>query len=100
MFKPFFVHSKHQPGKLPNRAPRGFTVFVRPDTLAHGNILVHTTFCSSKDEFNKKIGRDQAQAQQPISISARMLDVHMNNCHQQVWGDSSYSYGYLYKRMV
>lgn len=61
MFKPFFIHSNHAPGKMSNRHPRGFTAYVAPDDTDDHVVSMRVAFCSPKDEFNKKIGRYQAE---------------------------------------
>ena len=102
MFKPFFVHQYREPGKLPNRQPRGFTVWVTPDQHIKGNILVNTAWCSPKDEFSKKKGREQAMNSWPISMRPQQLPVHLSNCSKNVWGYASPedAFYYLFKRML
>lgn len=102
MFKPFFVHQYREPGKLPNRSPRGFTVWVTPDQHIKGNILVNTAWCSPKDEFSKKKGREQAMNSWPISMRPQQLPVHLVNCFSNVWGypNQEKDFYYLFKRML
>ena len=73
MFKPFYIHEHHQPGKLTGRTPRGFTLKVSPDPLDHHNIIVSGAWCSNKDEFNKKTGRSQADIAEQKTINKRTL---------------------------
>jgi len=103
MFKPFFVHEHRAPGKLSNRGPRGFTIFVGPDQHIKGNILVSATWCSPKDQFVKRIGREKAVEAFPVSMKATALPLYIANCHNTVW-NCSYNqpeqFFYLFKRML
>lgn len=60
MFKPFYIHRNHKPGRRPNHKPRGFTALVSP-TNDRRKVAMAVTFCSPKDEFNKATGRKEAQ---------------------------------------
>lgn len=59
-FKPFFVHKFHGTGKMPNRHARGFTAHIKPSDQLH-KVLMSVAWCSPKDQFNKKTGREQSQ---------------------------------------
>lgn len=104
MFKPFFVHQYHQSGKMPNRHPRGFTVFVSPDQHVKGNVLVHTAWCSPKDEFNKKKGREAAMNTWPVSMSPKAVPKHVSACMDTTFGTNQptdeQDFYYLFKRML
>jgi len=73
VFKPFYVHEHHQPGKLSGRQPRGFTLKVSPDQANSRNVLVSGAWCSNKDEFNKRTGRVLADVAESKSINKRTL---------------------------
>lgn len=103
MFKGFFVHLNRGPGKLPNRNPRGATIYVEPDTQVKGNILVYTAWCSPKDEYNKAVGRERSINTFPVSMEPKLLPVHVANCHRNVWSSvhaHESDFYYLYKRML
>lgn len=104
MFKPFFVHEHKQPGKMSNRGPRGFTVFVGPDQHVKGNMLVSTAWCSPKDQFVKKIGRLQASTTYPISMKAHLLPKHVAECTSSLYPEAGEidegNFYYLFKRML
>ena len=104
MFKPFFVHEHKQPGKMSNRGPRGFTVFVGPDQHIKGNVLVSTAWCSPKDQFIKKVGRQAAQDSFPVSMKAHTLPKHVAECFATLFGGviglSESHFFYLFKRMI
>ena len=103
MFKPFFVHEHKQPGKMSNRGPRGFTVLVGPDQHVKGNVLVSTAWCSPKDQFVKRVGRNQALEAFPSSIKAHKLPEHMVDCYTALYPHhfmQESSFYYLFKRML
>jgi len=103
MFKPFFVHEHKQPGKMSNRGPRGFTVFVGPDPHVRGNILVSAAWCSPKDQFVKRLGREQARNAFPVSMKATTLPKYISECFNTLWEGPCYnehSFYYLFKRML
>jgi hypothetical protein len=60
MFKPFFYHYNRGPGKLSNREPRGFTAHFKPMDMSQRHVWMSVAWCSPKDEFNKKVGRETA----------------------------------------
>ena len=102
-FKPFFTHIKRGPGKLPNRQPRGATVYVQPDLQTPGNVLVHTVWCSPKDEFNKRLGRERSINTFPISVPARRLPEHLSQTEKSIFPEHfamEQDFYYLYKRML
>jgi hypothetical protein len=106
MFKPFFVHRHHGPGKLPNRSPRGFTMLVSPCLDPVGNPLPHlvhvqTAWCSPKDQFCKRAGRSQAQIATLERLNKRKLafEIAMNEFHcnlTDVVNEASWNYIYKY----
>ena len=58
-FKPFFIHSHHQPGHLPNRYARGFTMHISPHDDPR-MVKASMAWCSPKDQFCKRDGRSFA----------------------------------------
>jgi len=103
-FKPFFIHINSGPGKLPNRQPRGATVYVQPDLQTPGNVLLHTAWCSPKDEFNKRLGRERSINAFPVSVSARQLPKHLAQTQKSVFPYllvlQEQAFYYLYKRLM
>ena len=100
-FKPFFVHRHWGAGKMPNRHPRGFTLYVQP-TEDSKVVLVGTAWCSPKDQFCKKTGRSQAQAAQGMLINKREVpfNIAINEFHcglsdMVVEANWNYIYKYL-----
>lgn len=82
MFKSFYIHRHHPAGKLPNRAPRGFTALISPATTTfefggditnvdHRHTFMQVAFCSPKDQFNKKEGRKFAAQAKVEKINKR-----------------------------
>ena len=102
-FKPFFVHEHREPGPLPNRGARGFTVFVEPDALNPQNILVRTAFCSPKDQFCKAKGREIAKGKHGLlSMRPQMLPLQLAKSAEHVYQlpvIAEGNYYYLLKRM-
>lgn len=74
MFKSFYVHQHHN-NKCDKRdnAPRGFTLSVQQDPNQARNVLVQGAWCSNKDNFSRKIGRDTAGKAEVKSINKREL---------------------------
>lgn len=70
MFKPFFVHHHHQPGKLSNRHPRGFTALIE-DAADNKYISMRVALCSPKDQYSRKQGRSYAQQSRQELIPKR-----------------------------
>jgi hypothetical protein len=56
MFKPFFIHRNHSPGKLPSKVIRGFTAYIEPDNDPQ-YVKMQVAMCSPNDQFSKKLGR-------------------------------------------
>lgn len=104
MFKSFFVHENRGPGKLPNRFPRGFTAYIAPND--ERTVKLSIAFCSPKDQFCKRTGRDTAQATQPVVMNKREVPQALADAFNKIYGyDSGYGYpesAYLYtlKHMV
>lgn len=67
-FKPFYIHEH---GKYFTKY-RGLTAYISPsDNLRQ--IYVQAAFCSKKDQFCKRIGREQAQLAKAELINTRQL---------------------------
>ena len=75
-FKPFYIHFNRQRRKDDHgharHSPRGFTAFIEPGDTSR-EVKVRIAFCSYKDEFNKKVGREQAHAKDAQVINTRDL---------------------------
>ena len=105
MFKPFFIHSHREPGKLPNRSPRGYTIHVEPDAHIKGNVLVRVAWCSPKDQFVKALGREKAIDTWPLSVPMKQLPYHVAQCDNTLWYNgkeiaTERAYFHLFKRML
>lgn len=102
MFKPFYVHLNKGPGKMPNRTPRGFTAKVSPHPDDPRKTIMQGTFCSPKDEFNKKQGRATADKAVTTEINRRdvprMLAAMAQVCGYEMHTDRTYLY--VLKNMV
>jgi hypothetical protein len=78
MFKPFFIHKHHNPGKLPNKRARGFTMLIQPHDNAGMEkdpfyVEVSVAFCSPKDEFRKSEGRSVSAAAEKKVLPMRRV---------------------------
>jgi hypothetical protein len=104
MFKPFYVHIHRQPGRMSPSYSRGFTVKVSPDRVEpHTMCSLQVAFCSQKDQFNKKIGRETAETKEPVIVSKRMLPHHLTQLADKVGGKGWYTeseFQYLYKYVL
>lgn len=103
MFKPFYVHYNRGPGKLPNRTPRGFTALVSPHPDHAHLAVMQGTFCSPKDEFNKKEGRSRAVVATMMEVKRREVPRMLSAMENVVYGtdiDKAWSYMYVLKNMV
>ncbi len=72
MFKPFYIHRHHLPGKLSNRHPRGFTAYIE-EAIDSSFVNVRVALCSPKDQYSRKLGRQQAQISVQEVINKREL---------------------------
>jgi len=91
VFKPFYIHEHHQPGKLSGRTPRGFTLRVSPDPENNRNVLVQGAWCSNKDEFNKRTGRSLADIAESKSINKRVLPRLVTQMQQVVYPGTTWA---------
>ena len=100
MFKPFYIHRHHPPGKMPNRNARGFTALISPcvieqfdpesgekigERVDHRQVNVQVAFCSPKDQFVKELGRQFAMSAKIETINKRELPELMNTCENEMW---------------
>lgn len=60
-FTPFFVHIYLHNSKKMNSRTRGITLYVRPFNDLY--CAVHAARCNPKDQYNKKLGAQQAMDQ-------------------------------------
>lgn len=106
MFKPFFVHFNRPVRRTDSsrlrHMPRGFTIKVSPGDEPR-TVKVQTSFCSARDEFVKKQGREFAETA-PINIInprdlPRFVMDASNQCHVRQRA-SDYNYLYLLKYVV
>ena len=70
-FKPFYVHRYLAPGKLPNRNPRAFTAKISEHAFKPDMVIMQATFCSPKDQFCKKLGREYAARAEIVEVKKR-----------------------------
>lgn len=101
MFKPFFIHRNHAPGKMSSRQSRGFTLKISPYPEDDKIALVQGTLCSPKDEFCKRLGRSQAEQSKPEKINKRdvprLLAAMSASCG---WAEDSREYNYVLKYFI
>lgn len=62
---------------------------------------IQVAFCSQKDQFNKKIGRQTVETKEAIVIQKRMLPHQLLQYCKKVtntgwWGESDFHYLYKY----
>ena len=87
MFKPFYVHCNSGTGKMPNRSPRGYTLYISADPDNNRLCRVQGALCSPKDQFNKKIGRETAMSSEIKIINKRDLPTLVGRLDQVVYPD-------------
>ena len=100
--KPFYVHRHGRPGKVSSRFARGFTVYVEENPINSHEVNVGVAFCSPKDQFCKRIGREYAKSAEIKTINKRKLP-KMLAAVATVAGDaltSEKNWEYLYKFML
>ena len=100
MFKPFYVHFHREPGFVPNHYARGFTILVTPDRVDPATMCrVQVAFCSPKDQFNKKEGRETAKLHAEQLIQKRRLPQFVSEQADHVFPNwmLERDYQYLYK---
>jgi len=75
-FKPFFIHFNRPAFKnatsKERHSPRGFTAYISPGTKPR-EVSVQATFCSHRDEFVKKLGRELAMKAEVAQLNPRDL---------------------------
>ena len=72
-FKPFFVHKFHKPGEGFKKKDRGFTAYIQPNPDNNREVFMQVSFCSYRDAFCKKIGREEALKTAREPINTRMV---------------------------
>lgn len=104
--KTFFVHHNRKVFKTDNshrrHQPKGMTICVseHPDPR---QVNVQITFCSNKDEYSKRAGRDAAQAAPKEPINKRALPFVVSTAANHVEGHAltwDQQYYYLYKYLM
>ena len=97
-FKPFFVYFNRPTYKnatsKERHAPRGFTAYIMPGEQPR-EVLVQATFCSSRDEFVKKEGRQLALAAEVAKFNPRDLPKLLSSMAAACAAES-YEQDYLY----
>jgi hypothetical protein len=76
--KPRFVHYHVPCGPWPRRKPRGFTALLTP--LGNGKVEVGLTFCSPRDTWTRKEGREWAEKATPMIIEVNKLPELLATC--------------------
>jgi hypothetical protein len=67
--KPFFVHGHHVPRRNhPCWHPKGFTAYVSFGST-DDKVKLSATFCSPKDNFSKKLGRENALVAEVVEVN-------------------------------
>ena len=101
MFNTFYIHKNRGPGKLPNRAPRGFTLMVAPHATNERLVECRGTFCSPKDQFSKKEGRSRCATAEVKLIRKRELPTLLYAMDNYAGGNTSASdWNYTLKYVV
>lgn len=110
-FKPFFFHHDELRGMskqtlkelstVQRHRPRGFTMFVQPSDNPR-MIKVQVAMCSPKDNFCKKIGREQALQHEIKEINARDLPKTIGEfVSKTTWGCAwARGYDYMLKYVI
>jgi ribosomal protein L15 len=102
-FKPFYIHSQHQ--TTSRRSPKkGFTAYISPSSKKR-ECKVQITFCSNKDQFCKKIGREEVLKAVEITCNPRQVAKILGEAYvyslygpQQaaLWAEERFFYVYKY----
>jgi len=102
-FKTFYLHAHHGAKKLSNSHPRGFTALISANPDDPRTVKMQVTFCSPKDQFNKKEGRKFAALAHTETINKRQVP-RMLAALSQVANLQFHSYDehwfYVYKYML
>lgn len=111
--KPFYVHKtrvcyKNDPARI-KHLPRGFTALIQDDPQNKHHCLFSIVYCSSKDVFSKKKGREFVADVIPTSINKRdvpkqlaLAEIHIcrwadkASVHDWKAVESDYYYLYMY----
>lgn len=100
--KSFFIHRCHNPGKIPHSVSRGFTAHIKQNPLDDTSVLVSVSFCNPKDEFNKKIGREQAMQGTYEPFNKKDVPTILAACNHTMWkhtATEASEFYYVYKYM-
>jgi len=108
--KPFYIHHhrevfKHEKANR-RHLPKGFTALISPVggvPNADRMVLFSATFCSNKDEYSKKAGREAVKDIIPELVNKRDVPRLLGECEQYVehWPLSMESdYYYVLKYLV
>ena len=104
MFKPFFIHEHREPGKVPSGTTRGFTAKITPDRIDPAKkCFIQVAFCSAKDQFNKKIGRETAEKKEQHFIDKKLVPIFLSVYCGKVWPNEDIhksEFYYVYRYML
>ena len=103
--KPFYIHfqrpvSKDAHGALKHK-PRGFTALIKENPDDARTVLMQVTFCSTRDQFCKKTGRQEADLAKTEAINKRRVPELLNACVGACQGITEPNhYDYVWKYML
>jgi hypothetical protein len=102
-FKPFYIHYQN-PYIDHHHNTRGFTAYIAPGKKKR-ECNVQISMCSKKDQFCKKIGREEAHKTVKITCNPRQIAKILGEAQQYClgmggFGDYEYQYYYVYKYML
>lgn len=80
-FKPFYIHGQRLPMKKDKSKqrslPRAFTAYISP-SLDNNKANVQVTFCSYKDQFVKKLGREKVHTKPVYEVEKKEVGFHLD----------------------
>lgn len=85
-FKPFYIHKQtrlKETGKF-----RGFSAYIEPSE-DHRKVLIKITYCSRKDEFCRKKGREALAQMESKEINSRTLPAALDEAWLKCYGLSA-----------
>ena len=103
-FKPFYIYRnnprRHTDSGAVKRMPRGFTAKIEPSQEKH-KVLVSISFCSYKDEFVKKKGREIVDLLPGQLVNARDVAKVLSDAQDRCgWSGGEYFFLYVLKFML
>jgi hypothetical protein len=102
-FKPFYIHYQN-PYIDHHSNTHGFTAYIAPGKKKR-ECNVQISMCSKKDQFCKKIGREEAHKTVKITCNPRQVAKILGEAKQYStglfsWRGNEADYYYVYKYML